>query len=406
MLRLFISLYVFIAVALIGLSAILDNLVFEPQSGDKELQRLASALSNIESRSALESFAANNQLQYQYLNVASVNIDGSNFNESSPYIISYGEDGSQHIYLKLNDAQLVHFTFPALDSQDSFFWYSLTFFSLLALLIAAWSWPLWRDIRNLESSALSLQPDGSLVPVKLSKNSTVTNIADALHQLSNQVQALLRNQRELTSAVAHEFRTPLARLKFALESVPEGITRDSMREDLVELETLIQEMLEFSRSEQQIPELSFAEIHLQKLAEQLIGNLPQDKCAGIILSNTIGDVHLMADGHFLERAMMNLLNNALKYAKNKITINAYKQEGMVYISVEDDGDGVPESIRHKVFEPFFRPDPSRNRHHGGAGLGLAIVAKIQHWHEGDYQVVNSELGGAKFVLSYPQKQTV
>lgn len=121
MLRLFISLYVFIAVALVGLSAILDNLVFEPQSGDQELQRLASALSNIKSRSALESFAANNQLQYQYLPLASVNIDGSNFNESSPYIISYGEDGSQHIYLKLNDAQLVHFTFPALDSQDSFF---------------------------------------------------------------------------------------------------------------------------------------------------------------------------------------------------------------------------------------------------------------------------------------------
>lgn len=403
MLRLFISLYIFIAVALIGLSAILDNLIFDHRTADIELDRLASALSAIEDKQALESFAAANQLHYQYLPMASVNIESADFDSSSPYLISYSEDGSQHIYLKLDKAQLIHFALPAASSQDNFIWYSLTFFTLLALLIAAWSWPLWRDIRNLESSAHSLQPDGSLVPVSLSKNSSVNNIAEALHQLSNQVQALLRNQRELTSAVAHEFRTPLARLKFALESVPDGTIRESMREDLVELETLIQEMLEFSRSEQQTPELSIAEIHLHKLVAQLIENLPKDKCTGITLANAIGDIHLMADGHFLERALMNLLNNALKYAISKVSINAYENEGMVCISVEDDGEGVPESIRDKVFEPFFRPDPSRNRHQGGAGLGLAIVAKIQHWHDGSYKVENSALGGAKFTLSYPQK---
>lgn len=70
--------------------------------------------------------------------------------------------------------------------------------------------------------------------------------------------------------------------------------------------------------------------------------------------------------------------------------------------VEDDGPGVPKDLREKIFDAFYRPDKSRTRDKGGAGLGLATVKKIQQWHNGQVWVEDSELGGARFVLSYPR----
>ena len=74
----------------------------------------------------------------------------------------------------------------------------------------------------------------------------------------------------------------------------------------------------------------------------------------------------------------------------------------VSISVADDGEGIEQALAERIFEPFFRPDNSRVRYLGGAGLGLAIVQRIQHWHKGSVKVEKSNLGGACFVLTYPR----
>ncbi len=401
MLRLFIRLYVFIAIALIGLSALLDNLVFDQGDGTNELQVLGSALAKITAPNKLAEFAQDNGLVLATLPNGSISFNDNLGQDPQDFIIGYSEDGHTHIYIKNQLGDLWQITLPTDRQGIPFFWYSLTFFTLLALLIAAWTWPLWRDIRRLEQSASSLQPDGSLKPVDISNRSSVGRIASALQQLSNQVQNLLRNQQELTSAVAHEFRTPLARLKFALESVPDEPLRESMREDLTELDNLIQEMLEFSQSEHHTPELAIAEIDTQQLVRQLVEAMPESQSGKIDFHMQFEDVHLSADGHFVERAIQNLLNNAAKYCQSTIKISCRKQNNGIQIWVEDDGEGVPIAMRDKVFQPFYRPDPSRNRHHGGAGLGLATVTRIQNWHDGDCWVEDSELGGAKFVLSYP-----
>jgi two-component system OmpR family sensor kinase len=205
----------------------------------------------------------------------------------------------------------------------------------------------------------------------------------------------------LTGAVAHEFRTPLARLKFALESLPQGSKKNSMSEDLAELDALIREMLEFSESVHHQPELSIAEIAVAELVAKLIDRLPSSLRQGIDIHNRCENVILQADGHFVERAVLNLITNSLKYAESKIDIRTVQQQGALLIVVEDDGSGVPESLRDKVFDPFYRPDKSRTRHQGGAGLGLATVKRIQQWHQGDCWVEKSTMGGAKFILSYP-----
>lgn len=401
MLRLFISLYVFLVVALTGLSALLEHIIFDKYSGEQESTALAKALIRINNPNELESFAREASARLTYLPPAALALPETQQQtlHRQGYFITYSEDGSQHIYLRLQ-TQLAQLTLPPAEPPEKFLWYSLSFFTILAALIALWTWPLWRDIRTLERTATKLQSDGSLPEFHISPASGLTTIASALNTLSQQVRTLLNNQRELTSAVAHEFRTPLARIKFALESVDDSDTRKSLQDDVLELEHLVQEMLEFSQSQHNTPELSLADIDLEAMCHTLIARLPLHS-RQINIKIQCQCRHLVADGHFVERAVLNLLNNAVKYTHSEITIHCGTASEGLQICVSDDGKGVPEEDRKRIFEPFFRPDPSRNRGQGGAGLGLAIVSRIMSWHNGRCWAESSEAGGAKFVLCFP-----
>jgi len=114
-----------------------------------------------------------------------------------------------------------------------------------------------------------------------------------------------------------------------------------------------------------------------------------------------GQELLTGDGHFVERAIENLLLNAARYAKTCIVISVASELDKILITVEDDGLGVDPALGDKIFEPFYRPDEGRDRIQGGAGLGLAIVKRVMQWHQGSCSVTRSTLGGAKFTLSFP-----
>ena len=419
MFRIFISYYLFIVVALIGLSALLDTLLLDKEPENDYLNLLAhsvSVLSELQShddsttaqaattQTALQALNKHPALQASLINASDLVFSPSQTTQlhRDGYLLTFGEQGQSYVYSPIKSGQLLQLQI-LLDSPSSelFLWYRLAFFAALALLVALWSWPLWRDIKKLEHSARSVRPDGSIQATPLGASSSLNVIADALANLSHQVRSLLNNQRELTSAVAHEFRTPLARIKFALASMQGSATKHSMEEDVVELEQLIQEMLEFSQSEHHQPELSIAEIPIAALADDLINRLPSSKTEAIDIVNHCQDHILQADGHFVQRALINLLNNASKYAHQRIEISSRATVNSIAILVDDDGPGIPEALRDKIFDPFYRPDKSRARHKGGAGLGLATVKRIQHWHQGECWVEDSPLGGARFVLQFP-----
>nr|WP_252735923.1 ATP-binding protein [Aestuariibacter sp. A3R04] len=111
----------------------------------------------------------------------------------------------------------------------------------------------------------------------------------------------------------------------------------------------------------------------------------------------------MGDGYFIERAIENIVLNAVRHAHSKVLLSAEQSKGFVVIHVEDDGPGVAPQDAEKIFTPFFRPDSARSRERGGAGLGLAIVKRIQSWHHGYCSVTKSKLGGANFSISYPTR---
>ena len=150
--------------------------------------------------------------------------------------------------------------------------------------------------------------------------------------------------------------------------------------------------------------LNFESTHVTPYIVALIEEVqPNISKAELISSYEVDpELVLTADLHWMARAVTNLLSNACKFASHNIFVKVHELDQYIVIDIEDDGPGIPKDVQERIFDAFYRPDEGRTRAYGGAGLGLAIVRRIQQWHEGDCQVQDSMLGGVKFTLRYPR----
>ncbi|MBO6223991.1 MAG: two-component sensor histidine kinase, partial [Psychrobacter sp.] len=153
------------------------------------------------------------------------------------------------------------------------------------------------------------------------------------------------------------------------------------------------------------PKLDLEPVNLRELLEQVERETNAlGKPIKIVTKLPSAKVTAIADRRYLHRVIQNLAGNALRYAETTIIISAGVKKGNAFVTVEDDGHGIPEADREKVFIPFSRLDDSRTRASGGYGLGLSIVSRIAFWFNGGMKVDESEeLGGARFVMTWPIK---
>ncbi|MEQ9508850.1 MAG: ATP-binding protein, partial [Alloalcanivorax xenomutans] len=181
---------------------------------------------------------------------------------------------------------------------------------------------------------------------------------------------------------------------------------DALDRDIDQLDQLIDEILTYARLEQGTPTIDFQPVYLVEVCEQLRGEL--DTIRGDIVIDVEGDRALAVDGdpRYLHRILQNLVTNALRYAQARIrmTIRLEEDGERVVLDVDDDGSGIPEHQRERVFKPFARLDQSRHRASGGYGLGLSIVKRIVDWHGGEVRVLESDWGGARFQVILPREQ--
>lgn len=285
------------------------------------------------------------------------------------------------------------------DSAVPSYWFSLLFLGLLAVAVWLWLWPVARDIQQLRQQISS--PTGvAAVPVR----SFIAPIALSFEQMRQQIQRLLGLQREMTQAVSHELRTPLARLSFALElsALPQN-EKQLMINDVKELEQLVDEMLDYARLESTQPQLKMQQVDLSELLQNLVEKLSPLPGAAIELDITSRCVYV-CDGHYLERAVQNLLVNAKRFAQKKVALRLRTRTDAIEIMVEDDGAGIAPEQRAEILKPFVRLDPSRQKGFGGFGLGLAIVCRVLEWHSASIDVGESRWGGASFLIKLPSKQ--
>ncbi len=285
------------------------------------------------------------------------------------------------------------------DSAVPSYWFSLLFLGLLAVAVWLWLWPVARDIQMLRQQ-ISSPTCTAAVPVR----SFIAPIALSFEQMRQQIQRLLGLQREMTQAVSHELRTPLARLSFALElSALAQDEKQLMLNDVKELEHLVDEMLDYARLESTQPQLKMQKVDLSELLQNLVEKLSPLPGAAIEL-RVISDCVYICDGHYLERAVQNLLVNAKRFARDKVLLVLRSSASAIEIWVEDDGPGIAPEQRAEILKPFVRLDPSRQKGFGGFGLGLAIVCRVLEWHQASIEVETSLLGGASFRIKLPSEQ--
>jgi two-component system sensor histidine kinase RstB len=230
--------------------------------------------------------------------------------------------------------------------------------------------------------------------------------------MADKVQGLLERQQELIQAVSHELRTPTARIRFGLEMLASDQTEqgrqrriEAIDEDLVELDQLVEELLLYIRSGEDALELKREEVEPAAEIAALVERLQELRSdVEVQIQTRQGDRRaVQADRRFFRRALSNLLSNALKHARGRVVVQIEDAPDgeAVLIGVRDDGPGVPEEQRQRIFEPFARLDASRSRESGGAGLGLAIVERIVRSHGGEITVGEAEEGGAAFITRWP-----
>lgn len=286
---------------------------------------------------------------------------------------------------------------------------------LISLGVYALIFPLERKLRLIQAGVTRVREGKLDTKVKVVGQDEVAHLAATFNTMTQHIKRLIESQRELTRAVSHELRTPVARIRFAVDMLADTDEHDErlkqqtdIDKDIESLNELIDEILTYAKLEEGSPKMDLTSVCLAELVEQVvketnalgkpievIGQLPAHKVCAI------------ADKRYLHRVVQNLAGNALRYANSKIIISAGVEKNKAFVSVEDDGVGIAEKDREKVFIPFARLDDSRTRASGGYGLGLSIVSRIAFWFNGSMRVDESpDLGGARFVMRWPVKPLI
>ncbi|MES1965797.1 ATP-binding protein [Psychrobacter sp. AH5] len=283
---------------------------------------------------------------------------------------------------------------------------------LISLGVYALIFPLERKLQLIQVGVNEVS-DGNLdIQVQVIGQDEIARLSATFNAMTSHIKRLIESQRELTRAVSHELRTPVARIRFAVDMLADTededsrfMQRDYIDEDIEALNGLIDEILTYAKLEEGSPKLDLESVNLKELIEQIVRETNAlGKDIKVVGNPPNSKVTAVADRRYLHRVIQNLAGNALRYAEGTIVISAWVKKGNAFVSVEDDGQGIPEADREKVFIPFARLDDSRTRASGGYGLGLSIVSRIAFWFNGSMSVDESpELGGARFIMTWPIK---
>lgn len=202
------------------------------------------------------------------------------------------------------------------------------------------------------------------------------------------------NQRsEMLSGISHDLRTPLTRIKLQLAFIKDKEITNKLSRDVDEMEKMLNEYLQFSRS-------NFTEKSEKFNLSELIMSIVKKYENKNILVDQKTEVFFSGRKNLIQRSLNNLLDNAINFSKN-IKVTQQKIKRSILILVEDDGPGIPSSEYENVFKPFYKVDKSRNQTRSSVGLGLSIASDIVRSHGGNIELGKSEMGGLKIKIVLP-----
>jgi signal transduction histidine kinase len=272
-----------------------------------------------------------------------------------------------------------------------------------ALMLAAWIGARWlsQPIRQLASAARDIGLDIRRPPMAENGTDECRAATRVFNQMQAQICRQLDERDRFVAAVSHDLRTPLTRLALRTEGIEDPVARRAFGRDIVEMNEMITATLDYLRGAAEPEAFVLLDV------ASLVGSLIDDRLAcGREVGLTMGRVSpIRAQASSLRRCLDNLVDNALRYG-GSAHIRLVDHAEHLCIEVHDKGPGIPEADLERVLEPFHRLDASRNRHHGGVGLGLSIARDIARRHQGQLSLRNAEPTGLVATLTLPRCRAV
>ncbi len=315
--------------------------------------------------------------------------------ETQPYLLKQ---------LTQHPDYVIQLSLPIMEVEDHKINMILTatlYMGVCAILLA-WLFPLTRRLFLLTNTAAKIGEGNLTARMPLSRFSYISMLENSFNRMATQIEKLVADNKILARSMSHDIRTPMSCLRFGVEAAIDTQDIDKKNQYLARMETELTRMedmtsafLEYAGMERQGFRLKRELINIndflntisadfQSLAEQHNVELKYQASAEFIKQA----INLSLDFHWCYRAIQNLLGNAVQYAQSQVVISTYQKSNRLYITVEDDGKGIPEESIDSIFDPFVKLDVDRSRELGHFGLGLAITAKIIHWHNGSIRAKN------------------
>ncbi len=255
-----------------------------------------------------------------------------------------------------------------------------------------------RPLSVLARAAENLGRNINQPPLPLQGPQEVRQASSAFNTMQQRIQQQLRERSEMVAAISHDLKTPITRMRLRTEFLEDSGVGDKFRQDLTDMEKMVQSALDFMRGtdhqEKPLP------IDIQALLESLQDDYQDQGKTVHLPQQELADYpgHLLS----LKRVLTNLLDNALSYGHSAV-VSCEDSPKTLVITIDDDGPGVSEEQLERLFDPFYRAEGSRNRATGGTGLGLGIARQLVAAHGGSLTLENRPEGGLRATITLPRE---
>lgn len=279
--------------------------------------------------------------------------------------------------------------------------------SLLTLILAgafmSIRWIL-KPVRWLNDGVREVSRGNLKHRVPLKRSDELRDLAAAFNDMTRRIGDMLHTKAQLLLDVSHELRSPLTRIKVALELVPDGAAKDSISGDVADMEKMITEVLETARMHHLHGKLNLERVSLADLLKEVLPEF-KNRPPGIEVEDLPVEVLVKADPERIKTVFQNILTNAIKFSNpgsEPVRIRLKSRPPNIVVQIADTGIGIPPDELRFIFEPFYRVDKSRTKDSGGGyGLGLSLCKTIMEAHDGRIEIASTPKVGTTVTLVFP-----
>jgi two-component system, OmpR family, sensor kinase len=290
---------------------------------------------------------------------------------------------------------------------------TLLFYAAIALVLMLWIWPLARDLRDLERAAARFGDRNWSFEARIKPHSQIYPLAQTFRRMAERIDRLIGSHKDMSNAVSHEIKTPLARMQFEIDLAqqarsPAEVARPlrNIKADIEAIDDLVRATLEYAILDRADVTLNIGPHDFTILVPAIADYVRRDTRPEVLIRTQVQeDAHqVLCDVHLMDSVLKNLLYNAVRYAKREVAVTFRRGASGYELLVEDDGPGIPESERERVFDSFVQLERDTTRKKKNYGLGLAIVKRAVEWHHGGVSIASSMLGGARVCITWPNPE--